>query len=58
MPVTWSSRAPVKDRERQWFRASTRPLTAATRNCPETAIKLPGGGCESCPLADRPPVAL
>ena len=26
-------------------------LTADTRNCPETATKLPGGGHENCPLA-------
>jgi len=25
-------------------------MTAATGNCPETAIWLPGGGHESCPL--------
>jgi hypothetical protein len=25
-------------------------MTAATRNCPEAAIWLPGGGRESCPL--------
>jgi hypothetical protein len=25
-------------------------VTAATRNCPETATKLPGSGRESCPL--------
>jgi hypothetical protein len=27
-------------------------LTADTRNCPETAMKLPGGGHENCPLTD------
>src|SRR5450759_550714 len=26
-------------------------VTADTRNCPETATKLPGGGHETCPLA-------
>jgi hypothetical protein len=26
-------------------------VTADTRNCPETATKLPGGGHENCPLA-------
>ena len=26
-------------------------LTAATRNCPETATKLPAGGHERCPVA-------
>ena len=26
-------------------------LTAATRNCPETATKLPAGGHEKCPVA-------
>ena len=26
------------------------PLSAATRNCPETATKLPAGGHENCPL--------
>lgn len=25
-------------------------LSAATRNCPETATKLPAGGHENCPL--------
>ena len=25
-------------------------VTADTRNCPETAMKLPGGGHENCPL--------
>ena len=25
-------------------------MTAATGNCPETAMKLPGGGHENCPL--------
>ena len=25
-------------------------MTADTRNCPETAMKLPGGGHETCPL--------
>ncbi len=29
----------------RWF------VTAATGNCPEAAMKLPGGGRESCPLA-------
>ncbi len=27
-----------------------RPVSAAGRNCPETATKLPGGGHENCPL--------
>jgi len=27
-------------------------VTAATRNCPETATKLPAGGHENCPVAD------
>ena len=26
------------------------PLSADTRNCPETATKLPAGGHENCPL--------
>jgi hypothetical protein len=26
-------------------------MTAATRNCPETATKLPAGGHEKCPVA-------
>ncbi len=26
-------------------------MTADTRNCPETATKLPGGGHDKCPLA-------
>ncbi len=26
-------------------------MSAATRNCPETATKLPAGGHENCPLA-------
>jgi hypothetical protein len=25
-------------------------VSAATRNCPETATKLPAGGHENCPL--------
>ena len=28
-----------------------RSVTAATRNCPEAATKLPAGGHESCPVA-------
>src|SRR5665647_491226 len=33
-------------------RSTRRPgwLTADTTNCPETAMKLPGGGHENCPL--------
>jgi transposase InsO family protein len=31
-----------------WY--NNRRLSAATRNCPETATKLPAGGRESCPL--------
>jgi hypothetical protein len=32
-------------------RHSRSRVTADTRNCPETATKLPGGGHENCPLA-------
>ncbi len=31
-------------------RCAERVVSAATRNCPETATKLPGGGHENCPL--------
>jgi hypothetical protein len=34
-------------REVDYVRAE---LSAATRNCPETATKLPAGGRENCPL--------
>jgi hypothetical protein len=37
--------------QRSVFLSTLEPVTAATRNCPETATKLPAGGHENCPLA-------
>ena len=47
--LTWAD--PVAQRDPGPLPGPTCHVTAATRNCPETATKLPAGGHEKCPVA-------
>ena len=39
------------DRRRYYEWAKRRAVSAATKNCPVTATKVPAGGHENCPVA-------
>ncbi len=50
-PTGWTAPEAGYPTGAQWIDGYLAPLvSAATRNCPETATKLPGGGHENCPL--------
>ena len=61
-PAPWPVEIPISPEDPDWsmcfagtpifvnMSTPAHQLSAATRNCPETATKLPGGGHENCPL--------